>query len=72
MFIYALGLPKSNATLEVKHILDVVDSKSINGVSIVGSNMSLEWSAKNGILVMHTPGSESMDEIATVFKLELE
>lgn len=72
IFVYALGLPKSNATLEVKHILGVVDSKSINGVSIVGSNMSLEWSAKNGILVLHTPGSESMDEIATVFKIELE
>jgi alpha-L-fucosidase len=67
-----LGLPKSNSTLEVKHILDIEDSESIKGVSIVGSNIPIEWSAKNDVLVLHTPKSESMDEIATVFKVELE
>lgn len=70
VFIYILGLPQAQSTLEIDHIADA-EQRAIAGVSVVGSNTPLEWAIKDKKLVVTTPDSSAMDEIATVLKVEL-
>ncbi|MEW4923924.1 alpha-L-fucosidase [Algibacter sp. 2305UL17-15] len=72
LYIYALGRPKANTKLHIKHVIDTNNSKSIKKVSVVGSGTELEWSTDFETLIFQTPNNELMDEIATVFKVELE
>jgi alpha-L-fucosidase len=66
LYIFALGMPATNSTLEIKNI----PSTSINKVSLVGSEVKLRFSLSNDILTIETPDASQMDKIATVFKVE--
>jgi alpha-L-fucosidase len=68
LYIFTLGLPEPNSELHIRYI-DVSDIKRI---SVVGSGAELQWSRTNDILTLTTPEASAMDEMATVFKVELE
>lgn len=68
LYVFALGLPAPDSDLEIRN----VDTDQIKGVSIVGSGVELEWSQSDDVLTIETPGASDMDELATVFKVELE
>ncbi|MBN2805292.1 MAG: alpha-L-fucosidase [Prolixibacteraceae bacterium] len=68
LYIYALGLPEPNAAFAIHH----VHENTIKKVSIVGSDVELAWTKENDVLTLTTPDASAMDELATVFKVELE
>lgn len=70
LYIYSLGLPDADADLELHHIIDPEIKQKIKRVSVVGSGAKLKWSVKENKLVLTTPATSEMDEIATVFKVE--
>jgi alpha-L-fucosidase len=68
LYVFSLGLPKPNSTFEVQ--ADI--GSKIKRVSVVGSEVDLKWSVLNNKLTFQTPNSSDMDELATVFRVELE
>jgi alpha-L-fucosidase len=68
LFVYSLGLPEPNSTFDIHY----VDAANIKRVSVVGSGAELKWSKTDDGLSIITPASSEMDELATVFKIELE
>lgn len=71
LFIYVLGLPKAESKLQIDHVFDT-NKPEIKQVSVVGSSAELEWSVKDGQLIVNTPSASEMNKIATVFKVEFE
>ena len=67
LYIYSLGLPESNSKIEIR---TAIESK-IKRVSVVGSGVELKWSVKDNKLTITTPDSSDMDELATVFRIDL-
>lgn len=72
IFIYVLGLPEPLSTLEIKHVFETKKQIDIKEVSVVGSNVNLEWSLEGEKLILKTPKASDMNEIATVFKVQIE
>lgn len=66
VYIFTLGMPKANALREF-HAID----GQVKNVSIVGSKSKLKWSQSGDKLSITTPAASEMNEIATVFKVEL-
>ncbi len=67
LFVYSLGLPEPNSVFDIHY----VDAANIKRVSVVGSSAELQWSKTDDSLSIITPASSEMDELATVFKIEL-
>ncbi|WP_090165380.1 alpha-L-fucosidase [Neolewinella agarilytica] len=72
LYVYALGLPPANTEMEVEHILGGTKDYQVKGVSVVGSEVALDWSVEGELLKFRTPAQEEMNEIATVFRVELQ
>lgn len=72
IYVYSLGLPEANSTLEIHHVIEAGSSREVKRVSIVGSGAELAWSVDSDNLFITTPEASLMDEIATVFKVEFE
>lgn len=68
LYVFALGLPAANSTLEIEHI----NNSKIKKVSVVGSGVELKSSFSNNVLSITTPEVQYMDNIATVFMVEFE
>ena len=68
LFVYSLGLPEPNSSFDIHNVAE----SNIKRVSVVGSSVELKWSKNGNILTITTPGSSEMDELATVFKIELQ
>lgn len=68
LYIFSLGLPTPNADLEIR---TPIESK-IKKVSVVGSDADLKWSVTDNKLIFKTPDTSTMDELATVFKVEFD
>lgn len=68
LYVFALGLPAPNSPLTIRAGL----KSSVKSVSVVGSGKELEWSETENGLVVTTPGASDMNELATVFKVDLE
>lgn len=68
LFIYSLGLPEPNTTLNIHHVTE----SAIKRVSVIGSGSELNWSKTDGVLAITTPATSEMDELAIVFKVEFE
>lgn len=68
LYVFLLGLPKPGAQLVIQHI----DGTKLKLVSVVGSGVELKAVLSNNVLTVTTPKATDMDEIATVFKVELE
>ncbi|GAB5410353.1 MAG: alpha-L-fucosidase [Balneolaceae bacterium] len=69
IFVYALGLPETNGNIDIRYVLD--SEKEISSVSLLGSNTKLNWETEGDLLKVETPSADKMNEIATVFKIEL-
>lgn len=68
IYVYILGLPKPESSLAINNI----NGQNIKRVSVVGSGAELKFSMSNNVLTVRTPKASDMDEIATVFKVELD
>lgn len=68
LFVYSLGLPEPNTNFEIHHIAE----SNIKRVSVVGSGAELKWSKTDDGLSIITPATSEMDELATIFKIEME
>jgi alpha-L-fucosidase len=69
LYVYSLGLPTPNAPLEIRTNVE----QKVKRVSVIGSQVELKWSVKEGnVLILQTPDSTDMDELATVFRIEFE
>lgn len=68
MYIYSLGLPTPNASLEIQTDID----RNIKRVSVVGSETELKWVLVENKLTLQTPDATKMDEFATVFRIEFD
>ncbi len=66
--IYAmtLGMPAPNSALVLHHIIGDVE-----GVSLVGSDVELEWELEGENLTITTPDSDKMNEVVTAFKINI-
>ena len=72
VYVYMLGLPEANTEIEVKHVIDGVKRQTVKRVSVLGSGTDLKWTVEQDVLTLLTPESQLMDDIATVFKVELQ
>lgn len=70
LYVYLLGLPDPDKKIELEHVFETNQDQDIKRVSVVGSGVDLKWSASGNKLTVATPNAESMDEIATVLKVE--
>ncbi|MFY0685791.1 MAG: alpha-L-fucosidase [Cyclobacteriaceae bacterium] len=70
IYVYVLGMPEANASLAIGHIVENL-SGGIKRVSVVGDDSNLTWSIDNNELVIKTPDAAKMDEVVTVFKIEV-
>lgn len=68
LYVFTLGLPEANSTLEINHI----NRSGIRKVSVLGSGVEVKFSLSNEVLKLETPTASAMDRIATVFKIEFE
>jgi alpha-L-fucosidase len=68
LYVFSLGLPAPHTPLEIRTPMET----GIKKVSVVGSGKELEWSVKDKQLTLTTPVAADMDEMTTVFKIELE
>lgn len=68
IYVYTLGRPAANSSLAIEHI----NASKVKRVSVVGSGVELKFSYGDRVLTLTTPGEEDMDEIASVFKVEVE
>lgn len=72
IFVYILGLPEEKSPLKIKYLLNNKKNIKIKKITVVGSQESLEWfSTSEGDLVIQTPSREMMDEMTTVFKVNI-
>lgn len=70
LYVYWLGLPEPNTKIELEHVFDTNQNQHISRVSMLGSGVELKWSVNGNKLSVTTPGADSMNEIATVLKVE--
>ncbi len=68
LYIFVLGRPAPDSNLRIQHI----DASKIKRVSAVGNGVELKFALTNHVLTVTTPKASDMDEIATVFKVELD
>lgn len=68
LYVFALGMPAPNSTVEIKNI----GPEKIKSVSVVGSGAALKFSTANNFLTLEIPAAAQLDKMATVFKVELE
>ena len=73
LYVFALGIPKANTDIPLQHIFDAAPTASVKQVSLVSNNTPVEWSKNDDqTLTITTPEGPKMNEIATVFRVELE
>ncbi|UZR99059.1 alpha-L-fucosidase [Chondrinema litorale] len=70
LFIYTLGMPEPESTIEVKHVVDGLDGNSISKIYVVGDNKQVDWFIQDDKLLIQTPEASAMDVMVTVFKVE--
>ena len=70
LYVYLLGLPDPDKEIELEHVFETNQDQEIKRVSVVGSGVELKWSVSGKKLRVATSNAESMDEIATVLKVE--
>ncbi|HPR30587.1 MAG TPA: hypothetical protein PLK12_00770 [Prolixibacteraceae bacterium] len=68
LYIYALGMPEAKAPFDIHQVIE----NNIRRVSVVGSGVDVKWTKNEDVLFLTTPASSDMDELATVFKVDLE
>jgi alpha-L-fucosidase len=68
LYVFSLGLPASDSKLAIRTPIE----SGVKRVSVVGSGKELEWTVTDKMLTLTTPAASDMDEMTTVFKLELE
>lgn len=68
LYVFALGMPAPNSTVEIKNI----SPSPIKKVTVVGSGAELKFSTVNNVLTLETPAATQLDKMATVFKVELQ
>jgi alpha-L-fucosidase len=67
LFVYSLGLPPANSTIDIHYVTE----SNVKRVSVVGSGVELKWTKNDDVLTITTPEASQMDELATVFKVDL-
>jgi alpha-L-fucosidase len=68
IYIYSLGLPDANTDIEINAPI----TSQVSKVSVVGSGVEIPWSQTDGKLKITTPETSDMNDIATVFRVDLE
>lgn len=68
LYVFSLGLPEPGSNLEIRTPIE----SGVKRVSVLGSGKELKWKKTDNLLTLTTPGSSEMDELTTVFKVELE
>ncbi|RKR07985.1 alpha-L-fucosidase [Maribacter vaceletii] len=71
LYVFMLGMPEANTTIELEEILPNVTNK-IKNVSLIGSDVAIEWELNGVHFKLKTPEEKEMNKIATVFKVEFE
>ncbi len=72
IYAYVLGLPEANSFISIRHVVEGSDCRLISHISLVGSDAEISWEIKGDQVVINTPDATEMNELATVFKIELE
>ncbi|MBC9796620.1 alpha-L-fucosidase [Sinomicrobium weinanense] len=68
LYVFSLGLPAPGSDLVIRTPIE----SGIKKVSVLGSGKELRWTVTDNLLTLTTPGPSDMNELATVFKVELE
>ncbi len=68
LYVFSLGLPDRNADFRLR---TPIQSK-VKAVSVLGSGVALKWSVTDNFLSFTTPDSTSMDDLATVFRIDFD
>lgn len=70
IYVFALGFPKHDIVL--KSFSDLIKSKSIKNIKLLGSKSKIKWNTDNGLLKINTGGcSFPKDQSAYVWKVAL-
>jgi alpha-L-fucosidase len=68
LFVFALGQPAPNSSIEIRTPIE----GDVKRVSVVGSELELNWSLENKKLAFQAPEASGMDSLATVFRIEFD
>lgn len=71
IFVFLLGQPKAREAIAVKRLNDGAADFAIKEVTQIGSAEACQWSYKDGVLNLVAPQPTPVNEIATVFKVQL-
>ena len=71
VYVFLLGQAPSKADLNIEHVLENIDNKSIAEVSLLGCNQTVDWEYTDDVLRITAPEETFATEIATVFKIKL-
>ncbi len=66
VYVFLLGQPEAGATIAVKHLADL----AVADVSVLGGD-KCQWKQADGLLNIVAPAASKTNEIATVFKVQL-
>lgn len=69
LYIFFLGMPDEESRLEIQHVIKN-EEQEIKDVTLIASDVEVEWWVENNELVLITPSKSEMNEVATVFKVE--
>ncbi|MFY0625809.1 MAG: alpha-L-fucosidase [Reichenbachiella sp.] len=72
IYVFCLGQPKQGEKIGIKYLEGNGESLVINKVSLLGRDVKLDWEMKDSVLNILAPDVGYTDEIATIFKVELE
>ena len=71
VYVYVLGTPDGNSELPIQALVGGLDGKRVTGVRLVGTETEVDYRVNGTELILRTPAAAEMDEIATVFRVEV-
>ena len=72
VYVYVLGMPEPGTALRLRHLVTENDGRSIDGITLVGSGTAVDFAVEGQEVILRTPAATEMDEIATVFRVDLQ
>ncbi|MEM9846867.1 MAG: alpha-L-fucosidase [Bacteroidota bacterium] len=71
IYAFVLGRPDAQQALSIKHLSEHSDA-SVKSVTFVSDGTAVDWEMQTDALQIRTPEAARMNDIANVFKIELE
>ncbi|WP_104418364.1 alpha-L-fucosidase [Neolewinella xylanilytica] len=71
VYVYVLGRPEANTALPIRHLVAQNDGRTVEAVTVVGSGAQVDFALEGEEIILQTPAAAAMDEMATVFRVDV-